>query len=172
MLIRVLALVLLPALTTLTAAQQGYKPLPKLVIHAKYVLVTTYQGYDLTNPNMTPDDRRAVVDVQNAIKKWGRYELAYQPADADLIFLVRKGRILEAQPGVRISAGSTIPVQVGSNVPVDAGDPRDMLAMYDASDGIDSAPLWRNSEAEGLNPPSMNLIKQLRQAIDKAAKIP
>ena len=49
-------------------AQQAYKPLPKLVVHAKYVLVTTYHGYDLSNPKVMPDDRRAVLDVP------GRYQ--------------------------------------------------------------------------------------------------
>ena len=45
------------------AIAQGYDPLPKLVVHAKYVLVTTYAGDNLTNPHMMPDDRQAVVDV-------------------------------------------------------------------------------------------------------------
>jgi hypothetical protein len=82
------------ALSSLAYSQHGFKPLPKLVVHAKYVLVTTYQGYNLASPNVMPDDREAVVAVQNAIKKWGKYELAYKPEDADLILLVRKGRIV------------------------------------------------------------------------------
>ena len=50
-------------------------------------------------PSMMPDDRQAVIDVQNAIKKWGRYALAYQAKDADLILLVRKGHVAESLPG-------------------------------------------------------------------------
>jgi len=153
-------------------AQQAYKPLPKLVVHAKYVLVTTYQGYDLSNPKVMPDDRRAVLDVQDAIKKWGRYDLAYRPKDADLILLVRKGRWAEAQPGMRIGVGSTTKPEIGPNVPVDTGDPRDMLALYDGSKGIDSAPLWRDSMKGGLDTPEMELVEQLRQAVDEAAKVP
>jgi len=61
------------ALSVVGYSQLALKPLPKLVVHAKYVLVTTYQGYDLSNPNIMPDDRKAVVAVQDAIKKWGRY---------------------------------------------------------------------------------------------------
>ena len=88
------------------AVAQSYNPLPKLVVHARYVLVTTYAGDDLTNPHVMPDDRQAVVNVQNAIKKWGRYALAYQAKDADLILLVRKGRFAEALQGMQVGAGS------------------------------------------------------------------
>ncbi len=154
------------------AVAQGYNPLPKLVLHARYVLVTTYAGDDLTNPQVTPDDRQAVVNVQNAIKKWGRYALAYRAKDAELILLVRKGRFVEVRPGVRVGAGSNTKPTIGADVPTDVGDPRDMLALYDASDGIDSAPLWRDLMKGGLNPPQMSLVGELRDAVDAAAKVP
>jgi hypothetical protein len=155
------------------ACAQGYDPLPKLVVHARYVLVTTNAGYDLTSPNMFPDDRQAVIDVQNAIKKWGRYALAYQPKDADLILLVRKGHVAETQPQLRIGGGSTVPWTVGAAAPTDFGSARDMLALYDAKDGgIDSAPLWRDLLMNGLDTPQMPLVGELRSAVDKAAKVP
>ena len=154
------------------AFARGYNPLPKLVVHARYVLVTTYAGDDLTNPHMMPDDRQAVLDVQDAIKKWGRYALAYRTQDADLILLVRKGHIVEALPGMRVGVGSSTKPSVGAEVPTDAGDPRDMLALYDAANGIDSAPLWRDSEKGGLTPPQMSLVQDLRKAVDAAAKVP
>jgi hypothetical protein len=155
------------------AVAQGYDPLPKLVVHAKYVLVTTYEGDNLTNPRMMPDNRQAVVDVQNAIKRWGRYELAYQAKDADLILLVRKGHLAESLPGVRVGAGSNTKPTVGAEAPTDVGDPRDMLALYDAANGgIDSAPLWRDLMKGGLTPPQMLLVGELRDAVDAAAKVP
>src|SRR5271165_7548545 len=105
------------------AFAQGYNPLPKLVVHARYVLVTTYAGDDLTNPRMMPDDRQAVLDVQDSIKKWGRYALAYRAKDADLILLVRKGHIVESLPGMRVGVGSDTKPSVGAEVPTDVGDP-------------------------------------------------
>jgi hypothetical protein len=150
----------------------GYNPLPKLVVHARYVLVTTYAGDDLTNPHMMPDDRQAVLDVQDAIKKWGRYALAYRAKDADLILLVRKGHIVEALPGMRVGVGSDTKPSIGAEVPTDVGDPRDMLALYDAANGIDSALLWRDSEKGGLTPPQMSLVGDLRKAVEAAAKVP
>lgn len=154
------------------AAAQGYNPLPKLVVHARYVLVTTNAGDDLTNPHVMPDDREAVVDVQNAIKKWGRYTLVYQAKDADLILVVRKGRLAESVPGVRVGTGSNTKPSVGADVPTDVGDPRDMLALYDAASGLDSAPLWRDLMKGGLSPPRMLLMGELRDAVDAAAKVP
>ncbi len=154
------------------SSAQGYNPLPKLVVNARYVLVTTYAGADLTNPHMMPDDRQAVVNVQNAIKKWGRYALVYQARDADLILLVRKGHVVESLPGVRLGAGSNTKPTVGADTPTDIGDSRDMLALYDAANGIDAAPLWRELMKDGLNPPQMSLVYELRDAVDAAAKVP
>ena len=151
---------------------QGYNPLPKLVVHARYVLVTTYAGDDLTKYQVMPDDRQAVVDVQNAIQKWGCYALAYDAKNADLILLVRKGHTVESQPGLKIGAGSNTKASVGAVAPTDIGDSRDMLALYDAADGIDSPPLWRVLMNDGLDPPQMRLVGELRSAVDKAAKVP
>ncbi|HVP55797.1 MAG TPA: hypothetical protein VMU45_12470 [Candidatus Eisenbacteria bacterium] len=163
---------LLLASCSVFAVAQGYNPLPKLVVHARYVFVTTNAGGDLTNPHVMPDDRQAVVEVQKAITKWGRYALAYQEKDADLILLVRKGRWAESLPGVRVGAGSNTKPGIGADVPTDAGDPRDMLALYDAAAGVDSAPLWRDLMKGGLNPPQMALIVELRRAVDAAASVP
>lgn len=160
------------ALSTVGYSQQTLKPLPKIVVHAKYVLVTTDKGYDLSDPNILPGDREAVVAVQNAIKKWGRYELAYRPKDADLILLVRKGRVMETQPQLRVGKSSTTPWEVGGTAPVDAGDPRDMLAAYEAENGLDAAPLWRDSLKGGLDTPGVALVQQLRKAVDDAAGVP
>jgi hypothetical protein len=170
--LRILWFVLL-FLSAVSTVAQGYDPLPKLVVHAKYVLVTTYAGDDLTNPHVMPDDRQAVVDVQNAIKKWGRYALAYQAKDADLILLVRKGHLAESMPGMRIGAGSNTKPGVGAEVPTDVGDSRDMLALYDATNGgVNSAPLWRDLMKNGLNPPQMLLVGELHDAVDAAANVP
>jgi hypothetical protein len=167
---RFLPLVL--ALSSLSYSQHAFNPLPKLVVHAKFVLVTTDQGYNLASPNVMPDDRGAVVAVQNAIQKWGRYQLAYNPEDADLILLVRKGRVVATQPQMRIGKTSTTPWEVTGKAPVDAGDSRDMLAMFEAAEGVDGPALWRDFEAGGLDSPRVALVQELRKAVEDTAKIP
>ncbi len=165
-------------------------PLPKLVAHAQYVMVTTYFGDPVReplNPHITTEDRQAVTDVQNALEKWGRYTIAYRPEDAELILVVRKGRLLDATGGVRVQAGSKRPCTPGNSpapctiqqdpavgpiAAVDAGDPQDELALYDSSLGTDNAPLWRGRRAAGLDAPKMQLVEELRTKVEETAKAP
>ena len=65
---------------------------PKFIANAKYVLVTTYFGDNIADSRVPPADRRAVIDVPDGIRDWGHYTLVYERKNADLIFLVRKGR--------------------------------------------------------------------------------
>jgi len=167
-------LVLIALLTVGTCAIAKNKAtLPKLVVHAKYVLVTTYNGADLTNPKVFPDDRQAVADVEEALREWGQYIVVNgtnQPPD--LVLLVRKGRVADVMPSVSVHAGSDSRTTVGPNAETDMGSRQDMLALYEAPSGIDSAPLWREIQAGGLNPPNMQLVQNLRAAVEAAAKVP
>ena len=65
-------------------------PFPKMIVSAKYVLVTTYFGDNLADSRVPQADRQAVIDVQDTIRDWGRYTLVYERRGADLIILVRK----------------------------------------------------------------------------------
>jgi hypothetical protein len=52
------------------------------------------------------------------------------------------------------------------------GSSQDMLALYQAPEGVDSAPLWRGLQAGGLDLPSMQLVQNLRAEVEAAAKVP
>ena len=68
------SLYILPALTASIPLLGKDKPtFPKLIVSARYVLVTTRFGDDPADTRIMPDDRQAVADVQGAIQKWGRY---------------------------------------------------------------------------------------------------
>jgi hypothetical protein len=88
-----IALVLLSAAMAALAApsaQTSSAPaFPKVLINAKYVYVTAYDG-DQFDPNLLPQDRQAIASVQDAIQKWGHYILVYRPQDADMIIAVQK----------------------------------------------------------------------------------
>src|SRR5947209_11599328 len=72
------------------SAQTSSAPVfPKVLINAKYVYVTAYDG-DQYDPNLLPEDRQAIASVQDAIQKWGHYVLVYRPQDADMIIAVEK----------------------------------------------------------------------------------
>jgi hypothetical protein len=86
---KALALVLaLLIMTAVAVAKPALQPFPRTLINARYVYVTSYDG-DQFNPNLWPEDRRAIAAVQNAIQNWGRYIVVYKPADADMILVVQ-----------------------------------------------------------------------------------
>jgi hypothetical protein len=67
---------------------QADQPFPGTLRNARYVYVASYDG-DEFNQNLLPEDRDAIVAVQNAIQKWGKLVLVYSPADADITLLVQ-----------------------------------------------------------------------------------
>ncbi len=168
--------VLLLATSVLQAKEKS--GMPALITNATYVFVTTYDG-DLLNPDVTPEDRQAVDDVQKAIEKWGGYKLVYKFQQADLILVVRTGRKLEIKGGLQKSTTTgpgAGPSGSAQSAGAEAGDPRDILAVYAASDGAQviksSPPLWRNRAAEGLKAPEMPLWKQFQSEVEASRKKP
>jgi hypothetical protein len=145
---------------------------PNQIVKAKYVLVTTYFGDNLADSRVPPADRQAVIDVQDAIRDWGRYSLVYERKNAELIILVRKGRTSEIRDGIGIHSGSGKTPSLGPINEADGGDPEDMLAVYNASLGTDAAPLWRDRMHNGLSAPDVKLIYELRTKVEAAAKTP
>ena len=180
----VLALVLL---STLVLAQQHSKKKPTVSAvfdNARYVWVESMDG-DVYTPTLLPEDRRAIIDVQNAIVKWGRYVLTADRRYADLIFVVPTGRAAEIRVGA--SAGNTGTVspnpnqrprpdetgnrsadEMGTAVMVGGGvgPPNDLLKVVMGNDAQHGAQLWLRSEKDGLDSPGVPLFKQLRQAVD------
>ncbi len=63
-------------------------PMPRIFANARFVYVTSYDG-DQFNPNLLPDDRNAIANVQDAIQKWGKLIVVYRPQDADVIVAVQ-----------------------------------------------------------------------------------
>jgi hypothetical protein len=157
----------------LLAKNKDKQIFPKLIVKARYVMVTTYFGDLPSDTRIMPSDRHAMADVQTAIQKWGHYSLAYRREDAKLIIVVRKGRYAETLAGVRIHGGSDQPnPSIAPDIQADVGDPQDMVAVYDASLGIDSPTLWRSRQRDGLEPPDMKLVQKLRTEVETAARQP
>ncbi len=69
------------------ASSKSTPQIPRTLVNARYVYVTAYDG-DQFNSNLLPDDRAAIVRVQDAIQKWGKLVLVYKPEDADIILAV------------------------------------------------------------------------------------
>jgi hypothetical protein len=60
---------------------------PGILANARYVYVASYNG-DQFDPNLLPEDRRAIGAVQNAIQEWGKLTIVYEPSQADMVILV------------------------------------------------------------------------------------
>lgn len=190
----VLALMILPVVGF--AQKKKKTSTPAVFGTAKYVYVKAEDG-DMFNPRLLPEDRDAISNVVNALHDWGRYTVMPSPDGAELVFIVRKGRIGSEQAGITTGprmgpnggagngsqgAGpfgtqSADPNgtarQSGANVPglssnTDAGPPDDFLEVRMKEPGGDlSSPIWERTMSDGLDAPNVRLLDQLKRAVEK-----
>jgi hypothetical protein len=197
---RVLAIFLL-LLSGMFAAGKGKKKiiLPHDVLQARTVLVVIDPNagiaVDTPNANLTARD-----DVEKALMKWGRFEMATDVSTADLVFTVRKGSGKMVEPtiggipqnnrpvifqptdsGVRVGGSHGTPPMAGdptspqSTEPgpqVEAGGAQDTLAVYRGKreDPLDSPSVWRYSAKDALKSPSVPAVEELKKVIAEAEK--
>ncbi|MGB6744407.1 MAG: hypothetical protein WBE38_12240 [Terracidiphilus sp.] len=114
-------LLLFPAALLVQAKDKKQSGVPAVFGQARYVFVEAVDGQEF-DPNLYPEDREAIADVRDALQNWKRYALTTERDQADLVFVVRKGRVASADVGVspRSSGpgsggqGSSGPGSVGS----------------------------------------------------------
>jgi hypothetical protein len=87
----------------------------KLFCHAQYAYVETIDG-DVLNPNVLPEDRDAANQLLDNIQGWKRYIVVYRPSQADLVFVVRTGRLASAQLKGSVAAAGPYPGGGGPGV--------------------------------------------------------
>lgn len=131
--------VILAATAWASANRAVTQPAPALMVNATYVYVTSYDGPEFS-PNLMPEDRQAIGNVQRALQTWGHYVVVYDPKDADLVVMV------QSRPN------------------------EDVLAVYDATLWPDAVPLWRGMERGGLQPKELPLVSKLKKAVDLTAR--
>jgi hypothetical protein len=184
---RCLSLLLLGSVSLLIVADAKAKnqkaDLPAVFKNAQYVYVEAYAG-DALNPKLVPDDRTAIYNVEQGLKDWRRYAIVYQRDRADLVFLVRKGRIASVTPRVVVDIGSQHqdrnpsppdPTRsnnspgVGVGVDAEAGSPDDMLVIYlvNPSGALDG-PIWSHSLKGGLDAPALPLFQRIKHEVETA----
>lgn len=118
---------------------QNVQPFPGTLINARYVYVTSYDGNEF-NSNILPEDRHAINTVQDAVQKWGKFILVYNPEQADIVLMV------QSRPS------------------------EDVLAVYDARGWPGNPYLWRMMGGGGLQENESPLVKQLEKAFEKARR--
>jgi hypothetical protein len=154
---------------------------PAIFRNAQFVQVVAYNG-DAFDPNVVPQDRRAIFDVEQQLKQWKRYGVVYERDRANLVFLVRKGRLASAtvradvdigtrprQGGVSQPAPGDTSTGVGIGAAAEAGPVDDLLEVYIvAPTGKLDGPIWAHTLHNGLDSPTLPLFQQLKQAVDAA----
>jgi hypothetical protein len=123
-------------LLSAVALAKDYRDFPGILKNARYVYVTSYDGNEFSS-NVLPEDRQAIVNVQNAIRDWGKYTLVYEPWQADMIVVVQ-------------SRGS-----------------EDLLAVYDPAMWRSGTYLWRVMGRAGLEQGEMPLFRKFQAAVEK-----
>lgn len=164
---------------------------------ATYVYVRTMDG-DVILPRVLPEDRDAASRVEDQLTKWNRYVLVYEPQQADLIFVVRTGRVATALGNVGAGRGAPMPGARPAPDPTDAsqgpenpsqnprtpagigphtsvgtggsvGPPDDLLAVYTKPGNVDTqTPIWEQTQKDGLADPDVPLFQQIRTAVDQS----
>lgn len=176
------------------AKDKKKKDLPAVFESARFVYVQAEDG-DVMDPRLFPEDRDAISDVQDMLRDWNRYSVTLNRRDADLVFIVRKGRLAGAQghggvgigggpglsggtyPGSRNPAGPGNPngdrtdrgpyTDIGARG--EAGPPDDTLRIFMVKpDGGLGGMLWAREMKDGLDAPSVQLVRALRQEVDRA----
>ena len=179
------AFVLLLAITgSAPATAKPKKPsTPEAFETAHTVFVEARDDHDITDIWLDPDDRKAILDVQDGIQDWGRYTLSRSRRDADLILVVYKGRVVRDQPNSGAPGSLRLPVghspiqdpsdasQSGTNTgsPDGLTQEKDRLWVYTIqSDGNLRGPIWRSEQERGLNGPNVLLLRRLEDEVEKA----
>jgi len=128
--------VLAAMLLTVTAWAKP-APFPGIFRNARYVYVTSFDGSQW-NPNILPEDRAAIGEVEDAIRSWGHFTVVQEPRDAEMILVVQR-------------RGS-----------------EDELAVFDPTRGHDSTYLWRVMARGSLDKNEMPLFQEFRQAFESS----
>lgn len=171
-----LVLLLLPVLGS---AQSKKKTVSAAFNNAHYAWVESMDG-DVYKPGLLPEDRQAIYNVEDSLRSWKRYALTTDRSEAELVFVVRKGRLVSGKVGVGLGNPPLAPVPgprspigttgtgAGADIGGDVGPPNDILEVHLLnSDGTLGVRLWQRSLADGLDAPQVTLIAQLRKAVDK-----
>jgi len=132
-------LVSLAAAATAANVPQTPQPLTRTLANARYVYVTSYDG-DQFNTQILPEDRDAILAVQNSIQQWGKLVVVYHPEQADIVMMV------QSRPS------------------------EDTLAVYEAHGWPGASYLWREMGRDGLQAGETPLVTDFRTALEKTVK--
>jgi len=152
----------------------------KALLVSHYVYVEALDG-DIFNLHLLADDRKAIMDVENALRAWNRYMITVKRREAELLFVVRKGRIASVHGSFGGGAGNAsgypgVPkphTDGTAGLGGEVGPADDLLYVYllSPADNV-QGPIWKHYMKDGLDTPEIPLFKQFKDAVESASKLP
>jgi hypothetical protein len=177
------AAVLLLSVTPLVVAWGKKKPEIPPAFSTAHTVYVEADINDVARPGFSPTDRDAIGYVQEALREWNRYQLTTDRKQADLIFVVRKGRAATERDSLSNPAAPS-PHQSGMSMPgqnpmqtggadsmggTAMGPFEDLLQVFTLDpNGKMRGPLWSRQMKDGLNGPSVMLVQVLKSAVEAA----
>jgi hypothetical protein len=146
---------------------------PESILNSRYVYVEAWDG-DFFNPQLPPEDRKAIADVRDAFRTWNRY-------------LITVKRRVNGSTGGNIGSGpreSGPRDELGSNQPkAEGGDKAgvgpevagrdDLFFVYLVNEnGSLIGPIWIHHQKDGLDTLDIPLFRQFKESIEAATKVP
>ena len=191
---------LIPLILITFAAVAKEKPIAKELLEAKTVKVLILPGNFEHVGTYSPstEDRSAVNDVKDALRRWGRWKVVGDRESADLTILVRHGKGGEIGgsypahpelPNVPFDPSQHVGAAVGPNENHERGEsgmldrqmaPKyDILAVFTAKEGksavyaaggkiINGKPLWVMNEEGALRENTVPAVGVLRGVIEQS----
>ena len=171
--------VVLTAIVLPSGLSAGPKQVPARLAQARYVAL----GYDLgdrflseseaiADPDVLPEDRRALAEIRDQIEKWNRYVITPRPGQAELLIAIRRGRRVTGGFGVPIGGPGRATGTTRRSLRIELSSPDDMLSVYEPGGGVFGKLLWREQRPGGLSSSSASLFEDLRSAVDGLSKQP
>src|ERR1700734_1423070 len=130
---RVVAFVTFILLAAFADAQQ--QPIPQThkqdILDARTIAVLAYPSSAAQD---SQENQRSRLEVQNALREWGKYQVVADPGVTDLIMVVRKGHAHAATTGgpTGASPGTVDPLDSGVNIGIHRG-PNQPLSRNDSA---------------------------------------
>jgi hypothetical protein len=191
---------LIPLVLFTFAALAKEKPISKELLEAKTVKVLILPGNleHVGTYSPSTEDRNAVNDVKDALRRWGRWKVVGDRESADLTILVRHGKRGEIGgsypahaelPNSPYDPGQRVGAAVGPNDNHERGEsgmvdrqmaPKyDILAVFTAKEGksavhagggkiINAKPLWEMNEEGALREKTVPAVEALRDVIERS----
>jgi hypothetical protein len=160
-----LLIVVLAALAQ-SKAKKTDSGVPGELVNARRVFLTSYTP-DGGGYVQRPDagDLAVISDLRSALREWGYYKEVASPDAADLVIAVRKKtNPLGAQAGTSIDL-STGGVRITQ--PSSVGGPmEDAISVFGGPHGSNAVVLWKRMKKNGLHPPKMELVGELREFVE------